>query len=128
MAKFPIKLGRKMSDHMAGPVSTSDMKDEMHYPSIYLEWDSKYDLPDEGTMVIKFKKNSETNRKTKDKETQEVSLDVLEITSVKPGGSSKQEPDTGDHLDKLRKEVEKEKAGDSANDSETPPDENEGEY
>jgi len=99
-------------------------EDEMHFPSIYLEWNSKYDLPDSGTMVIKFKKNSETNRKTKDKETQEVSLDILEITSVKAGEKAKEE-DTGDHLDKLRKEVESE--GDSADDKESPA-ENKGEY
>jgi|GEM_PF-4941443 len=126
MANFPLKLGRKMSDSMmpSTKVDVAD-KDEMHYPSIYLEWDDKYDLPDEGTMVIKFKKNSETNRKTKDKETQEVSLDVLEITSVKGSGGSKEEKSTGDHLDKLRKEVEAE--GDSADDKESPA-EDEGEY
>jgi len=114
-----------MSDHMPMSVTMEkDMADEMHYPSIYLEWDDKYDLPDSGTMVIKFKKNSETNRKTKDKETQEVSLDILEITSVK-GGGPKEEKSTGDHLDKLRKEVEAE--GDSADDKESPA-EDEGEY
>jgi len=125
MANFPLKLGRKMSDSVPSAKMDVVDKDEMHYPSIYLEWDDKYDLPDEGTMVIKFKKNSETNRKTKDKETQEVSLDVLEITSVKGSGGSKEEKSTGDYLDKLRKEVEAE--GDSADDKESPA-EDEGEY
>lgn len=84
---------------------------EKHYPSLYLDWDSDYKFPESGTMVIKFNKSSENNRKNKGGKThQSVTLEVTSIEKVS-GGKAKpsKEEDTGDHLDRLKKEVESEK-------------------
>lgn len=110
MPKMPIDLGRSMKE-MSEPMCPS--KDEPHYPSLYLEWDSDYDLPDSGTMTVKFKKVSESNSKDRDgKKRQNVSLDIMSIESVKGGKPSEKKDDEnpGDHLDKLKDEVEKENA------------------
>jgi len=102
MATYPIDLGRS---GMGAEVAMSSPA-EKHYPTLYLEWDEKYDLPDSGTMTVKFKKNSETNTKRKGEEHQTVSLDILEITSVKGKKSSPAEEDAGDILDRLKNDVE----------------------
>lgn len=100
-----------MKDSMPSVAVTSDSS-EKHYPSLYLDWDSKYDLPDSGTMVIKFNKTSESNSKGKDKKPhQSVTLEITSIESVKGGASkakSSSADDTGAALDKLKDEVESE--------------------
>jgi len=103
MPDYPIDLGRSGG---MGPAIASASEDEKHYPTLYLEWDEKYDLPDSGTMTVKFKKNSETNTKRKGEEHQTVSLDILEITSVKGKKSIAPEEDPGDVLDRLKDEAE----------------------
>lgn len=92
---------------MASPSSS-----EKHYPSLYLDWDSDYELPDSGTMVVKFTKASESNRKEKGgKKRQSVSLEITSIEKVSGGKSkpSKKDEDTGEALDRLKNEVESEK-------------------
>jgi len=111
MPKMPIDLGLSMKG-MSEPAMPS--KDEPHYPSLYLEWNNDYDLPDSGTMVVKFKKVSESNSKDRDgKKRQNVTLDIMSIESVKGGKSAekKDDEDSGDRLDRLKDEVEKENAG-----------------
>jgi len=108
--KYPIDLGRSMKDSMP-EMAMSPSKDK-HYPSLYLDWDSDYELPESGTMVIKFEKVSESNSKGKNsKPHQSVTLEIKSIESVK-GGKSKsdsKEEETGDVLDRLKKEVESDK-------------------
>lgn len=108
MPEYPIDLGRKMD---FGPISASAQseKSEKHYPSIYLEWDSDYDLPKSGTMIVTFDKDSETNTEDKDGKTRQmVTLSIKEIKSVV--GES---PDEGDEectdcaLDRLKEEADK---------------------
>ncbi len=112
MPKLPIDLGRKMSE---GPMAVESPKsDEKHYPSLYLDWENDYDLPDSGTMTVKFKKVSENKSKNRDgKKSFSVTLEVMEITDVK-GKKAKGDDDVdpGDHLDKLKKEVEDENSDD----------------
>jgi len=105
---MPIDLGISMKE-MSEPAMPS--KDGPHYPSLYLEWNNDYDLPDSGTMTVKFKKVSESNSKDRDgKKRQNVTLDIISIESVKGGkpAEKKGDEDSGDHLDKLKDEVEKE--------------------
>ena len=81
-------------------------KNKKHYPSLYLTWDSEYDLPESGEMTIKFQKNSETTRTDRNGDkSQDVSLDILSIESVEAmeePGESKEE-DRGEAIDKLAK-------------------------
>lgn len=84
MPKYPIDLGKKMDSTMPKSVSSKKNKNEKYYPSLYLDWDDKYDLPDSGTMTVKFRKTSETNTtRSGEKSRQSVSLDILEITDTK---------------------------------------------
>lgn len=113
MPKYPINLGKKMGGHpmMAEVAKPSD---EMYFPSLHLDWEKPYDLPKEGTMVVKFKKTSESNTTRDGKTNQSVSLDIIEIVSV----DSEEAPEVsepGDRIDALRKQVE-ELAGESAED------------
>jgi len=82
---------------------------EKHYPSIYLEWDSDYDLPKSGTMVVTFDKSSQTDSTDKDGKTRQmVTLDIKEIKSVV--GKSEDEGDeecTDCALDRLKEEADK---------------------
>lgn len=83
-------------------------KSEKHYPSLYLEWDSSYDLPKSGTMIVTFDKTSETNTETNGKTRQMVTLDIKEIKSVV--GESEDEGDeecTDCALDRLKEEADK---------------------
>lgn len=94
---------------------TKEDKNKKHYPSLYLTWDSEYDLPDSGEMTIKFKKNSETTRRTSDGEkSQDVSLDILSIESVEEGDDSEDTKvsNRGEELDKLAKKGKYSEEGD----------------
>lgn len=116
MPEYPIDLGRSMKDAM--PEMQTSPGGEKHYPSLYLDWDSDYKLPDSGTMVVKFNKTSESNSKSKGaKPRQSVTLEITSIESVK-GGKSKpasEDEDTSSALDRLKKEVES-KAEDESED------------
>ena len=97
-----------MPEPMSMPEKASE--GEKHYLSLYLDWESDYDLPDSGTITVKFRKVSENKSKNRDgKKSFSVSLDILEITAVSGKKSEAKDEDPGDHLDKLKKEVESEK-------------------
>jgi hypothetical protein len=114
MPKYPIDLGRSMKESM--PEMATSPSSEKHYPSLYLDWDSDYKLPDSGTMVIKFNKTSESNSKSKgSKPRQSVTLEITSIESVKGGKSESKDEDTGAALDRLKKEVESESEDESEN-------------
>lgn len=104
-----IKLGRK-----GGPCCPEPMKsdsEEMHYPSFYVDGDKKLDLPEEGTMTVKFRKTSESNSKGRDgKEHYSCSIDVMEVSNVKGTKASedKNEESASDALDRLKNEAESE--------------------
>lgn len=98
------------------PTSSSDKKskNQKYYPSLYLEWDDKYDLPDSGTMTVKFRKTSETNTtRPGDKSRQTVSLDILEITDTKAtkvADKESKEESGEEALDRHMADVKKEKS------------------
>lgn len=101
MPDYPIKLGKKM-DETAMPVPSKEDKDQMYYPSIYLTWDDKYELPASGEMTVKFRVASETNRTDRDGDTsQSVDVEILSIESVTP--DKKEDEDRGDEIDRLAK-------------------------
>lgn len=112
-ARYPIDLGRTMGESSPASPSKRDKKKKF-YPSFYVEWDKKYDLPDSGTMTVKFQKTSETTSKRPgDKEHQSVTLDILEIIDTKAGkvsdGEKELEEESGsDALDRMKKDSESE--------------------
>lgn len=107
MPEYPIKLGRKMGGMMMPHEMENGEEGPEHYPSLYLEWDEDYGLPDSGTLTVKFVKCCETNTTSRKGTKQAVTLDITEIVSVKSDGKKK-EPSSEDELDRLKKEVEAE--------------------
>lgn len=103
MPDMPIDLGRTMEGSPDG---------EQHFPSLFLEWDDKYDLPESGTMTVKFKRRSEKNEKTRDgKQRQSVELDITQIENVEANEEEpEKEEDSGEALDKAVKSRRKRKA------------------
>jgi hypothetical protein len=79
-----IDLGVK-PDEMYGGMPTSaptQMGNEKRYPSFRYEGPKDLDLPDEGTMEIKFRKVSETERKSTGGDRYECCVEVLCICEV----------------------------------------------
>ena len=124
--KYPIDLGKKMSDLQGGPMPVGKEMPDTIYPSLYLEWEKPYGFPDEGTMTVRFKKRSEENRKKPgDKMMQRVELDITEIldTEATKGQEDKDEESTGERLDKEIKKVERKKKKSLPLDADTQDDE-----
>ena len=123
MPDYPQPLGRSMkSMGMIAPAQTDSPKGEndMVHPTVVLEWDKEYDLPDSGEITFKFRKAQETTHaKPKNGQPkQRVELDLLSIEDVEAGEECDECEDehaeeTGDVLDKAAKEkmAESEDAG-----------------
>lgn len=84
-------------------VSTKSDRKEKYYPSLYLTWDSEYDLPDSGTMTVKFEKKSESTTKRDGDKSQSVELEIKSIESVEEGAPEEKEEGRGEALDKIAK-------------------------
>jgi hypothetical protein len=98
--EYPISLAKTPAE-LDMPMPVGEKASEPIYPSLFLSWEKPYNFPDEGTMTVKFKKRSEENRKRGDKTTQNVELDILEITDTTATESSEEkEESAGDVLDK----------------------------
>lgn len=89
-------------DGLCGCEPQKEDKDRKYYPSLYLTWDDKYELPRSGEMTVKFQVNSETNRTDRDGDkSQSVDVEILSIESVT--ADKKEDEDRGDEIDKLAK-------------------------
>lgn len=86
-------------------------KDREHYPSLHLEWNDDYKLPESGEMTVKFRKVSETNSKHGGKSRQSVTLDILSIEEVEKKSATEDdeedesEESPSDRLDKMAEEA-----------------------
>lgn len=109
--KTPINLGQKYSDPCCAPLcdKASSEPPKEHYPSVYLSGEEAYDLPESGTMTVRFKRVSRSETEREGKERHEVTLDLLEITSVKSDKKSEDSDSPEAALDKLRAALEKDK-------------------
>jgi hypothetical protein len=110
--KYPLDLGKTIESPLAGgPVDSPKGTPEKYYPSISLEWDEPYNLPESGTMTVAFKRTSETNSKRPDgKTSQRVELDLTSIKGVEadePEADDNDEEETGEILDKAKNALEK---------------------
>ena len=80
-----IDLGRKLDIE---PMSISDLKDETHYPTLYIDdIDDKRlaEMPDSGTLVIHYKIRSRTHSERKEKNGKKHACSVtLDVTSIDP--------------------------------------------
>lgn len=76
--KYPINLDESSE---SGPSMIKESR--KHYPTLHLHWKEKYDLPEDGTMTVKFHKSRETNTESDDGDNQSVELEILSIESVK---------------------------------------------
>lgn len=101
MPKYPIDLGRKMGSPECSPVNG-----DTYYPTLHLEWEDNYDLPESGEITVKFKKVAETNSERRGETRQSVELEITELCRVKAAKSGDKDEDRGQILDKILKEVE----------------------
>lgn len=77
-------------------------------PRVHLSWEEPYNLPDSGTMEVKFRVKRREETLTGDKKHYELTLELLEITEVEddnPTPPAKGESKTGTILDDLRKSL-----------------------
>jgi len=112
MPNYPIHLGKK-STFLDSPVNLPYRPEESegpaeHFPTLYLEWEKDYEMPDGGEMTVKFKKVRETNTEDKHGTRQSLELEVLEIISVKAKKGYKKEESSEEALDKLVEDYDKE--------------------
>jgi hypothetical protein len=98
--KYPIDLGKPMSGPSAPLSVKKPGKKEKYYPSLYLDWDDDYELPESGVMEVRFKKRSETNRLQDGKTSQSVEIEIREILDVESENSEAEEESGSDALDR----------------------------
>lgn len=79
--KYPISLDN--SSEYGSPTPALSESSRKHYPTLNLHWKERYDLPEDGTMVVKFHKCREVNTKSDTGDSQSVELEILSIESVK---------------------------------------------
>lgn len=101
-----IDLGRKPDDLSCPcPVAKSEGP-RVYYPSLYLEGTGELkDLPESGTLTIRFKRVSKSETEREGKKRCTVELEVREIVDAKSGDASSDE-DAEDVLDALRESTE----------------------
>lgn len=75
---YPISLDNS-SDY--GPMKAESPR--KHYPTLSLRWDKSYDLPEDGTMTVKFHKRRQTDTTGDEGVSQSLELEILSIESVK---------------------------------------------
>lgn len=111
MPDYPIDLKENGPEKMpTSPVGIGGPRP--YYPCLHLHWDEQYDLPEDGTMTVKFHKRRETNTESDDGDSQSVELEILSIESVEAGEAD--EPEKSDRekaseaLDKYAEEASEE--------------------
>lgn len=103
--KFPYDLGRKSDFGSPCCPEPATKEREVYYPSVFISGSKDLDLPKEGTMLVRFKRNVDSETVNRDdKTTFDVSFDVVEILSVEKASSGKKDDrEDGDSaLDKLK--------------------------
>lgn len=80
MPDYPISLDNSSSEYgspmkMEGP--------RKNYPCLNLHWNASYDLPEDGTMTVKFHKKNQTDTTGDNGTSQSLELEILSIESVK---------------------------------------------
>lgn len=105
-----ISLAQSYGDESAIPSSISR---EPSYPSFHYSGTEDLDLPDEGTMTIKYRVRSETHATDKSGQKHyECSIEVQSIEKVKGEAETyKKKKDAGDYLDELMKAKQDEEGG-----------------
>lgn len=109
----PIKLGKQYKD--CGAPHGAILKGEeegLHYPNLYIDLDEEADIPEEGTMTVKFKRvrKSEDERMGETKFGYELEIHSIEGVSkveVEDGGGD--EDDAEEAFDRVAKAVRSKK-------------------
>jgi hypothetical protein len=108
MADIKLPLDLRGQDDACLPCEPMEVEKEG--PRVHLHWKEPYNLPDSGTMEVKFRvKRREEILRGKEKRF-ELTIELLEITDVEsddPKAPAKGESETGTILDDLRKSLEK---------------------
>lgn len=95
--KYPISLDESASEARPSKIDGP----RKHYPTLHLHWNERYDLPEDGTMTVKFHKRRETNTEGDDGESQTVELEILTIESVKADKDAPKKSDRDEASDAL---------------------------
>lgn len=107
MCDYPISL----DESSGASVEKMDMgSPRKHYPTLHLHWNKSYDLPEDGTLTVKFHKRREVNTDGDDGVSQSVELEILTIEDVKEDKESKPKKsdrdEASDALDRYAAESE----------------------
>jgi hypothetical protein len=90
---------------LCGPCEVSK-PDDKYYPSFHYDGDKELDIPEEGTMVIKFKRTGRSESERNGKTRYSCSIDVCSIESVDGDEVSKPAESYDDASSALDKIVE----------------------
>jgi hypothetical protein len=111
MAESNKSLAMKESevyDLSSGPVSPQSMPDKTFYPHFHYEGPEELDIPEEGTMTIRYKQTREVSeRKSGKPDWYECDVEVKEIVSVngkKNSAPARSGSEAGEALDRLAEE------------------------
>jgi len=100
--KTPIDLAEYHEGLNAVPMP------EKHYPMLHLNGEKELSFPEEGTMVVRFKRESQGKTERDGKTRYDAAICVKEILSVQSEAKeSKEEERAEDALDRLRDEITK---------------------
>lgn len=100
MPKVNIDLGREWGEKLPMEVK----RDEVHYPTLHIDNDEEIDFPHEGEMTVRFKKvSSSMNEREDGSKNYSCTLEIKKIVALYPDKDDRDEPRTGDELDRLAK-------------------------
>lgn len=81
MPNYPISLEDSSNGYATSPMKMEGPR--KNYPCLNLHWDTSYDLPEDGTMTVKFHKKRQTDTEGDEGTSQSVELEIITIESVK---------------------------------------------
>ena len=82
----------------------SPKRDEKRYPTLHIDGDEEIDFPHEGEMTVRFKKvSSSMNEREDGSKNYSCTLEIKKIVELYPDKDDRDEPRTGDELDRLAK-------------------------
>jgi hypothetical protein len=94
----------------SGQCEPSDCPPNKYYPSFHYDGPKELDLPEEGTMTVKFKRTGRSESERDGKVNYSCSIDVLSIESVEgeeDDAPSKSYDDASSALDKIAEALRK---------------------
>lgn len=104
--EYPMDLGRSFDPPEMVCVSEEEAKENIHYPTVYLEGDEFAELPKEGVLVAKFKVVSKTIAERDGEKRVSCDVELRKLLDVKAKDNPEPQEDRESALDKIRDELD----------------------